>query len=202
MEVGEVAKIFRLINDVKSSEVMKKTGISKAAMSSMESGRRIPKVATIKKIAEVYNVELLQIMYIHEMSNSNNWDYYQTMKNALIEWFKNNECKTEMEEEISSIERFQMGRVLKAVRTIYQKSFTEVKSEAFVNVNGLETGDVTLSFDTLVILADVYKIPASKMLDVQERSVKGKWNFQKILYEVLVILEDIKLMAKLKDGED
>lgn len=193
MKNCEVLKIFRIINDMKGIEVSEKSGMKKSTISIIESGRYNPNVATIKKLAKVYNVEYAQIMYICNGSRTNNWNYYQTMKNALLEWFKNNGGKTEMDEDIKNIERFQMGKVLKAARIINQQNYTDVRTEAFVTVNRIESGDVALTFDTLIILAKTYGIPASKLLDVQEKSVKGKWNFQKILYEVLVSLEYKKI---------
>lgn len=189
MKIGEVLKIFRLINDMKEKETAEKIAGTISFVSSIEANRINPIIDTVKRFAKAYNVEYGQIVDIYEQSEKNSWDYNKTMQKALIEWFKNNPCNIELLEETADINRIQMGKVLKAFRFVNQKNFSDVKLKTSMRVSDIEKAKVTLTFDVLVVLAEFYCVPASKIVEVQERSVQEKWNFQKILYEAAVVCE-------------
>jgi transcriptional regulator with XRE-family HTH domain len=191
MKMGEVLKIFRLINDIKENEAAKRIAGTISFVSSIESGRVNPICETIKRFAKAYNVDPAQILFVQKESEKNNCDYRKTMQSALIEWFKNNPSKIEISENGEYINRIQMGKVLKAFRIVRQKNFSDVKLKTSMRVSKIEKAEVILTFDVLLLLAEIYKIPASKILEVQEKSVKQKLNFQEILYEVLLVYKSL-----------
>lgn len=90
MKLGEVLRIFRIINDKSVKEVANELGCSITHVSDVEHNRKNAGLDRIKKFAGVYKVNASQVFSIQESSALNNWNFQKTMYEALLEWFKSN----------------------------------------------------------------------------------------------------------------
>lgn len=90
MKLGEVLRIFRIINDKTVKQVANELGCAISPVCDVEHGRRNLSWDRIKKFADVYKVDASQIFTIQERSTLNNWNFQKTMHEALLEWFKSN----------------------------------------------------------------------------------------------------------------
>jgi transcriptional regulator with XRE-family HTH domain len=91
MEIGDVLRIFRIINDKKIKEVAEEVHCSSTNICDIEANRKKPTLKKLQKLAICYNVTTAQVLLIHEMSIENCWNFQKTMYEALIQWFKTNE---------------------------------------------------------------------------------------------------------------
>ena len=90
MKIGEVLRIFRIINDKSVAEVANEAGCSCSYVYDVEDDKKNAGLDRIKKFAGVYRVNASQIFSIQERSVSENWSFQKTMLEALLEWFESN----------------------------------------------------------------------------------------------------------------
>lgn len=61
--IGENLKLLRQASGMTQEEVAKQMGVTRQTISSYESGRTQPDIETLKRFAEVYNVEFDDVVY-------------------------------------------------------------------------------------------------------------------------------------------
>jgi len=186
--LNEILKIFRVINEYDLKEVCEKTGLVKSTISCVEIGNRKIKQTSIEKLARAYKVDYKDIIAISDKCSEEALDYVVTLYHCVIAWLNHNSM-FEDENTLCSYE-MSMAKVFKALRIVNRIKPAEVaKAMGYCStrVYSIENGENLPTLKGLDEYARMYKVRASKILKVQEDCRKYHWNFQKVLFEVLLV---------------
>lgn len=83
MKIGEIIKIFRIVNQVTTCQLAEKVEVTQTFITKIEKGRKQVPPRLLEKIAEAFDIEEDVIIKISRDSEKNSWSFQKTLFEVL-----------------------------------------------------------------------------------------------------------------------